>query len=153
MLISPNDQDGAALVSYVLARGHRWANETSVEDALALVGSGDHLHEELGPALRRYLLRRQRIDGAGFSVADVERAWWWRRQVDTWDELITPAAAVRWPGSTGWRDLRFAHLWRQGWTDHEIAALLRLPVRQVRVRLDHLAASLPWRIVAPVERI
>jgi hypothetical protein len=150
MLSRPNKQDGPALVSYVLGRGYRWANNTSVNDALTLVGGGEHLHERLGPALRRFLLLRRRVGGDGFSVADVERARWWSRQVDTWDEVIAPMTVVPWPGSTAWRDLRFAHLAGQGWTDSEIAGLLRLPVRAVRVRLDCLSRTLPWQVVSPV---
>ena len=137
-------------MGYVLGRSFAWADNTAIGDAVALVGDGEHLHPTLGPALARWLLLRQRLDGEGFSVADVQRAQWWRRGVDTWQELVTAATGIGWPGSTAWRDLRLAHLSRAGWTPAEIGAFLRVPVSPVRRRLDALARDLSWTVVCPV---
>jgi hypothetical protein len=132
------------MVGYYLLRGHTWADTTTIQEAIGLVVEvAAHLPDLAGP-LRTYLIRRGRLHGPGYSVADVERFQWYRK-VAAWEEVI-PAP---WPGRAApgqrarnaWEDLRLAHLAAQGWTAEEIAGVLDLKVRGIRERLHVLRAS------------
>lgn len=135
------DQAGAALVSYYLLRGHKWADSTALDEAIDLVEEAQTHLPDLAPELRGYLLRRARIDGHGFSVADVGRVQWYRRRCNAWADIAEPGAL--WPGSEGWQWLRLTHLRDQGWDHREIANVLQLRTRTIRERLTALDQTVP----------
>ena len=145
---APSVQDLPALCSYLLLRGHAWADKTSVHDALELVGDGAQLGE-LGAALHRLLKHRARVDGPYYSVADVSRVAWHRRSVDTWARSFYTSGLIAWPGGQAWADLGVAHLCAAGWTTAEIARMVELPRRTIRNRADRISRSVRWAIMVP----
>ena len=146
---SPNVQDLPALCGYLLLKGHAWADSTAIGDALDEIGTGETLGP-LGPALVRCLENRARMDGDGYSVADVTRVNWHARRVRVWDREIGASCAIGWPGGQAWRDLRVAHLVADGWTTGEIARLTGSSPRSVRKRRDRIARSFTWTAIAPI---
>ena len=130
------DQAGPALLDYYLLRGHTWADTTSTGEALDLVEELAHHLPELSGTVRAYLLRRARLDGHGYSVADVGRVAWYRRKLGAWDRVV----GEPWPGdkSRPWQTLRLLHLRDQGWGGAEIAEVLRLNKRTIKRRLNLL---------------
>jgi hypothetical protein len=131
-------------VGYYLIRGHTWADTTPIEEAIQLVDDvAGHL-PDLAPTLRAYLIRRGRLHGPGYSVADVERVGWYRRKVAAWEQTIpapwpTPAREGQ-RARNAWEDLRLAHLASQGWSPEEIAGVLGFRVRGIRERLHALGS-------------
>ncbi len=148
---SPRVQDLPALCSYVLLRGYAWADSTSIRDAIAQIETGQELalHHELGSSLLRCLESRARIDGPGWSVADVGRVRWYQRRVATWERTIGRSTGIAWPGDQAWADLRVAHLMRDGWTYKEISSLTGIPARSVRTRAERIGSSFRWAAICP----
>ena len=145
----PNVQDLPALCGYLLLRGYSWADSTSVGEAMGEIGTGEDLHPILGPVLARCLQNRARIDGLGWTVADVSRVRWWQRRSEVWERTIERSTGVAWPGDQGWADLRLSHLRADGWTCGEIASLVGIPVRSIRTRARRVGGSLRWAAVCP----
>jgi hypothetical protein len=128
-LISSNPKQAAgALCSWYFLRGWTWANETHIGEALEYLDSLEP-HVKVGSeAARAWLTHRARIDGHGFSVADVEYQQWRMRGQAAWGAVIgTP-----WPGGRSWRDLRLQQLVDQGWHDREIASVFGLSLKYLR---------------------
>ena len=145
----PDVQDLASLLAYVYARGHSWADSTSVEDAIHLIGDFDRLDPVLGPILLRLLEHRERTHGADWSVSDVDRVQWYRRRVDSWDRSVGVAHGVAWPGGSAWVDLRISHMRAAGLTVPEISGLLSLSRRAIRKRIRRVSADLGWLVLSP----
>ena len=145
----PNVQDLPALCAYLLLRGYSWADSTSVGEAIEEIGDGAQLHPVLGPVLVRCLQHRARIDGPGWTVADVSRVRWWQRRSEVWERTIEKSTGVAWPGDQGWADLRVSHLRADGWTCGEIASLVGVRPSSVRTRARRIGGSLRWAAVCP----
>ena len=126
------------MVGYYLIRGFNWADSTSIQEAAILVDEVQDHCPELAGEVRSYLMRRARLNGPDWSVADVQRPQWWRRRQYGWDEALP---LWDWPGGRAWQDLRLHHLSAQGWEADEIATVFQLRVRGIRERLRDLKAG------------
>jgi hypothetical protein len=145
----PDVQDLPALLAYVYARGHDWADRTSIECAIDEIGSNQSLESSLRDALIRLLELRSRVSGPEWSVADVDRVQWYRRRVDAWNRAVVPSAGISWPGGSAWIDLRISHLRSIGWTTSEISGVLRISRRSVRQRIRRLSCDISWVVLSP----
>lgn len=146
---APRLQDLAGLLGYVYCRGHGWADRTSIASAIDQIQALDEVDPVLGPALLRLLTVCKRERGGGWSVADVDRMQWYRRQVDTWDRACVPSRGITWPGGSAWIDLRITHMRAEGMTVGEISGLLGISRRAVRGRVRRLSVDLGWLVLSP----
>ena len=133
-----------------LMRGHSWALEHSLDDALELAEATPE------PELRARLVRIYTIQMRGpedgrLSVADCSRVHWARRAKTAWIDYLEPLRGAPWPGGSGWLDLRLIlELRERGAEPHELARELHLPTRSLRQRAARLKLDPAWMAVVPM---
>ena len=133
-----------------LMRGHSWALQTSLNDAIELA------ERQPEPELRALLVRAFEIQKRGpecgrLSVADVSRVHWARRAKQAWENYLEPIRGAPWPGGSGWLDLRtILELRERGAEPLELARELELPTRSLRARAERLKLDPAWMAVVPI---
>jgi hypothetical protein len=146
-----HEKQGCTLaVSFGLCRGHSWADETTLGDALELAA------ELADPRLRilvsRALERQVRAPGdERLSVSDCSRVHWARRARDSWNDFLEPISGAPWPGGSGWIDLRVVLELRElGKDPATLADELGIGARSLRARAQRLAFDPQWMGIVPI---
>ena len=146
-----HEKQGCTLaVSFGLCRGHAWAVDTSLGDAIDLAAqlSDPRLRVLVSRALESQL----RAPGdARLSVSDCSRVHWARRARASWIDFLEPICGAPWPSGSGWIDLRVVLELRElGKEPDQLAAELGIGARALRARAQRLTFDPQWMGIVPI---